>query len=270
MEQYIDNIDNLVEKLLEVIPISYFTSSSFEDEIQKSQYNVQWNFLQSVNFSVKQAFVGKEVVAELTLKKMCKTLIQDGAPFVYKFVFFLIKRYCEGNQLKINLKKIRIALRSIGVLSFTEIDKYAIDVPFTNNLIFGIRKWDEIKDAINELENDCRDAETTIAYQNIGNFCRDLIISVAQIVFNPDIHKKTNNVGKEISKTDAIGMLSNYFAYNLSGSSNELYRKYAKAANDLANMLTHKRSATKKDMLITVSATLSLINLIGVIEEKFD
>ena len=67
-----------------------------------------------------------------------------------------------------------------------------------------------------------------------------------------------------------IRYFNNYFSYNFSGSSNEFYRKYAKAANDLANMLTHKRNATKRDMLITISATLSLVNLIGVMEGKYE
>ena len=35
-------------------------------------------------------------------------------------------------------------------------------------------------------------------------------------------------------------------------------------------MLTHKRNATKREMLITVSATLSLVNLIGVMEGKYE
>lgn len=71
-------------------------------------------------------------------------------------------------------------------------------------------------------------------------------------------------------QTDAMGMLTNYFSHTLSGSSNDEYRSYTKATHKIANMLTHKRNATKKDMLITVSSTLSLINLVGVIEGKFD
>ena len=54
----------------------------------------------------------------------------------------------------------------------------------------------------------------------------------------------------------------------IEGHNKEL-RAYAKATNDLANQLTHKRSATKKDMLLIVSSTIALINFIGIIEEKF-
>lgn len=36
----------------------------------------------------------------------------------------------------------------------------------------------------------------------------------------------------------------------------------------MANQLTHKRNATQKDMLLVLSATIALINLIGIIEDK--
>ena len=52
------------------------------------------------------------------------------------------------------------------------------------------------------------------------------------------------------------------------GSSNEELKAYAKATNKLANLLTHKRDAKKQDMLLSVSATMALINFIGILEEK--
>ena len=64
-------------------------------------------------------------------------------------------------------------------------------------------------------------------------------------------------------------MLDGYIAVTLAGQESEELRSYAKTTNKLANVLTHKRTATKKEMLLCTSATLALINFIGVLEEKF-
>ena len=74
--------------------------------------------------------------------------------------------------------------------------------------IIEINKWDEIKNAITELENDCRYAETTMDYQNLGNSCRHLIIKVAQLVYDHKVHDNITNDGKIIGKSDAVEMLS--------------------------------------------------------------
>ena len=74
--------------------------------------------------------------------------------------------------------------------------------------------------------------------------------------------------GSKISNTDAKKMLEAYIAVELAGSSNATLRKYARATLDLANELTHKRTATKKDASLCSIATLSLINLIGTIEGR--
>jgi len=63
-------------------------------------------------------------------------------------------------------------------------------------------------------------------------------------------------------------MLESYIAVELGGSSNETLRKYAKVTLDLTNELTHKRTASKQDASLCAAATISLINLIGIIEGR--
>jgi hypothetical protein len=103
-------------------------------------------------------------------------------------------------------------------------------------------------------------------FQAVGLLCRDTIISLSQAVYIPEKHPITD--GTQVSRTDAKRMLEAYIAAELSGSSNETLRKYAKAANDLGNELTHKRTATLKDAALCVNATLGLINLIGILENR--
>lgn len=54
MGQYVDNMDNLVEGLLEVIPISYLLSPTFEEDIQKSIYRNNWNNCISIPASISK------------------------------------------------------------------------------------------------------------------------------------------------------------------------------------------------------------------------
>lgn len=135
--------------------------------------------------------------------------------------------------------------------------------------IIELDDWDRIKRTITKIKRDSDIAKNEEDFQSIGLLCREVIISLAQVVYIPWLHGDKDDKGVSISETDAVRMIGNYLNYSLSGSSNEELRSYAKNANKLANMLTHKRNATKKDMLLAVSATISLINFIGIIEEKY-
>ena len=266
-----NNISRIIAELSKVVPNDYL-AHGFVLVYPNSQYHLQWYtslVASAVNYrNPLLDFRTENDKAGDALGIMCRELGKIGSTTLYDFILFLVESYCRNIKGKIYVKELRDSLRSIGISDFSALNQYAKDESLVV-FISDVRDWHGINEAINQINKDCSLANTEIEYQNIGNSCRNLVISVAQIVFNPDIHGNTNKDGKVLSKTDAIGMLSNYFAYIFSGSKNELYRKYAKAANDLANMLTHKRNATKMDMLITVSATLSLVNLIGVIEGKF-
>ncbi len=270
MGKYAHNLDNLEEEIFEIIPMSFLSSPVFEKEILKSQYGVQWSILVGLGLTLKESLEGKDAVTKVKIKSICRSLIQDGAPSIYKFISFLVKSYCENNNKKINLKKIRATLFSIGVLNTPEIDIYSEDAPFANNLTIEITKWNEIKDAICRLENECRYAETTMDFQNLGNSCRYLLIKVAQMVYDSQKHNTVTETGVEIGKNDAEEMLSSYFDFSLKGKHNKYLKAYAKATNDLANKLTHDMSATKKDMLLAVSATINLIYIVGTIGDKFN
>lgn len=135
--------------------------------------------------------------------------------------------------------------------------------------IVELDDWDRIKRTMTKIKRDSDLAKNEEDFQSIGLLCREVIISLAQAVFVPWLHGEKDEKGISISETDAVRMIGNYLNYSLAGSSNEELRSYAKNTNRLANLLTHKRNATKKDMLLAVSATISLINFIGIIEGKY-
>lgn len=142
------------------------------------------------------------------------------------------------------------------------------ETPSVETLV-RIDDWDRINRTLAKIKKDSVVAKNEEDYQSIGFLCRELLISLAQVVYKPDLHGKVDDKGIIIGETDANRMLNNYIAVKLNGGSNEELRSFAKNANKLANRLTHERSATKKDMMLTISATIAVINLIGVLEEKY-
>jgi hypothetical protein len=134
------------------------------------------------------------------------------------------------------------------------------------NVTVDLTNWERIKRSINEIRLKQNEAETEEQFQVVGLLSRETIITLAQAVYNKEKHPTLD--WKEISKTDAKRMLEAYIAVELAGSSNEILRRYAKATLDLANELTHKRTATKKDASLCAIATISIINLIGTIEGR--
>jgi hypothetical protein len=129
--------------------------------------------------------------------------------------------------------------------------------------------WEKIKRTVAKIKLDSNIAQNEEDFQSVGLLCREVIITLGQTVYNPNIHGRTDDNGIEISKTDAVRMIGNYINVQLAGASNEELRAYAKNTNKLANRLTHERNATKKEMLLAVSSTIALINFVGIIEDKF-
>lgn len=135
--------------------------------------------------------------------------------------------------------------------------------------IVQLDEWERLNRTIIKIKKDSMSARNEEDFQGVGLLCREAIISLAQAVYDPVIHSQLDETGVNIGKTDAIRMISNYLSVKLSGNSHEEMRAYAKTTNKLANMLTHKRTASKRDMLLVTSATISLINFIGILEDKY-
>ncbi len=134
------------------------------------------------------------------------------------------------------------------------------------SITIDLTDWERIERSIQEIKTRQSDAKKEEQFQVVGLLCRETIITLAQAVFNAEKHPILDNV--KVSKTDAKRMLEAYIAVELAGSSNKILRSYARATLDLANVLTHKRTATKKDAALCSTATLSLINFIGTIEGR--
>lgn len=136
----------------------------------------------------------------------------------------------------------------------------------TISVTIDLTGWERIERSINEIRTRQSEAKKEEQFQVVGLLCRETIITLAQSVFDEEKHPILDAV--KVSKTDAKRMLEAYIAVELSGSSNKKLRQFARSTLDLANELTHKRTATKKDASLSSIATLSLINFIGTIEGR--
>lgn len=134
------------------------------------------------------------------------------------------------------------------------------------NVTVDLKGWERLERSVQEIRKRQSEASKEEQFQVIGLLCRETFITLAQSVFIEEKHPILDDT--KVSKTDAKRMLEAYIAVELSGSSNKLLRQYARSTLDLANALTHKRTATKKDASLCSIAALSLINFIGTIEGR--
>jgi hypothetical protein len=135
------------------------------------------------------------------------------------------------------------------------------------NIKVDLSGWEKINRSIIEINKREKQAQNEEQYQAVGMLCREIIITLAQIVYDPVKHISTDGV--EISKTDSMRMIDAYLTVILGGDKSAELRTYVKSTNKLANSLTHKRTATKKDMLLCTSAVTALVNIIGILEDKY-
>jgi hypothetical protein len=126
--------------------------------------------------------------------------------------------------------------------------------------------WERVDRSVSELRKRINEATNEEQFQTIGLLSRETIISLAQEVYKPGIHKTLDAV--EPSKTDANRMLEAFIATELGGGKNELLRRNVKSTLALANYLTHKRTATKDEASLCLISVMSLINTIKIVSKE--
>lgn len=123
--------------------------------------------------------------------------------------------------------------------------------------------WSRVDRGIDELRTRLDSAATEEQFQGIGLLCREVLISLAQAVYDPKRHGSTDGV--DPSQTDAKRMLDAFIATEVGGSSSEELRTYAKDAVKLAVALQHRRTAQLRDAALSVEATTSAVNIFGLL-----
>jgi hypothetical protein len=128
--------------------------------------------------------------------------------------------------------------------------------------------WARVDRNIDKIVQLLANAKNEEDYQTVGLLCREAMISLAQAVYDPNLHPSVDGV--DPSETDAKRMLENYIATELAGGSNEALRKYVKDSYQLAVTLQHKRNASFREAALCVEATRSLVNAVAIISGQRD
>lgn len=126
--------------------------------------------------------------------------------------------------------------------------------------------WQKVDRQMQEVKARLETAKTEEQFQAVGLLCREVLISVAQAVFDRTRHLSKDSV--PISETDSRRMLEVVFEGELSGGVNEEARAHAKAALKLALALQHKRTADFRMAALCAEGTSSVVNMLAVISER--
>jgi hypothetical protein len=128
--------------------------------------------------------------------------------------------------------------------------------------------WARVDRNIGEIRRQLEKAEMEEQFQAVGLHCRETLISLAQQVYDPTRHAQVDGV--DPSPTDAKRMLEAYLVAELAGPTNEIARRHARAAIDLANELQHRRTATFRQAALCAEATTAVVNMIAIVSGRRD
>jgi hypothetical protein len=128
--------------------------------------------------------------------------------------------------------------------------------------------WSRVDRGIYEIRRRLEQAENEEQYQAVGLICREVLISAAQEVYDPQRHPSVDGVNP--SQTDAKRMLDSYIAAELGGGANEGIRSHAKAALNLANDLQHRRTADFRQAALCAEGATAVVNIIAIISGRRD
>lgn len=138
----------------------------------------------------------------------------------------------------------------------------------TQLLLYEATGWDSIDEAVTRMKEVLVAANVTADYQTVGMHGRELLITLAQTVFIKEKHPSPDGV--DIGNADTKRMLEAYVHYCLHKRSKEREVKFAKAAVDFSNELTHSRTANSMDAELCYNAVLSTVHIIRVLSKYND
>lgn len=128
--------------------------------------------------------------------------------------------------------------------------------------------WDRVDRGVDKLRAQLSMASTEEDHQQVGLLCREVLISLAQAVFDRQRHSAVSEDGTKISDTDVKRMIEQYLCTEAPGRRNKEVRGCVRSAYDLAVAVQHGRSATYRDAALSVQATFSVVGMVEIISGK--
>jgi hypothetical protein len=126
--------------------------------------------------------------------------------------------------------------------------------------------WGHIERALEEIEADLGSSQTDNDVRAIGTKCRETIISLARLVFDPDRHSPGGEA--QPGTSDGERMLELFFNSTLDGSTSAEGRGFVRALLKLSHAVVHRRPAAKRDAQLAVLGLRSLCDLVAVLSDQ--
>lgn len=148
------------------------------------------------------------------------------------------------------------------------LDALRLDSSVTIPQVLEPTGWARVDRNVEKITKSLESAKNEEDFQAVALICREVIISLAQAVYDPEKHESLDGI--KPSSTDAKRMLENFIAETLRGESHEYQRKFTKTAFDLAVNLQHRRTAIFRDAALCAEAARSVINVIAILSGQRD
>jgi hypothetical protein len=128
--------------------------------------------------------------------------------------------------------------------------------------------WERVDRAVEKARAKLIEGQHEEDYQSVGLFCREVIISLGQAVYDPAVHKSPDGVIP--SKVDGGRMIEAFLAAEIVGEANKNIRQHTRAALKLAVELQHKRTANYRAAALCAEATSSVVNILAILSGRRD
>lgn len=126
--------------------------------------------------------------------------------------------------------------------------------------------WERVDRVLEKAQAQLEEALDEEDCQSVGLLCREVIISLAQAVYDRELHGSLDEITP--SDTDAKRMLEAFAVSEFPGASNKEVRAHVRASLALALNLQHRRTATKQLGALCVEATASTVSVISIIKSS--
>lgn len=128
--------------------------------------------------------------------------------------------------------------------------------------------WERVDRGVDKMRLQLATAHHEEDYQQVGLLAREVMILLAQAVYDRNRHKPIDGI--DPSDTDAGRMLESYIVSELGGQLNEELRRNAKASLALAVGLQHKRTAGFRMAALCAEVTNSVVNIVAIVSGRRD
>lgn len=134
------------------------------------------------------------------------------------------------------------------------------------NIQLEYTNWDIINRTIADIKKQYNEASTVAQFNGIGAMCRNVYGCLADVVYEQKYHCDLSQPLP--NDNEYKNKLLEFVLFKLDGKTNEDFRSHCKKTIDIADTLTHKKTATKQQVALTINAVISILNIISILNEN--